>query len=71
MEKNEIIKVVKGWIIDILDDTTKKNFNHNLGVVDGMERVLNFTQDYNTDKDEDIQNAYKRLNDRIFDKKED
>lgn len=71
MEKNEIIKVVKGWIIDILDDTTKKNFNHNLGVVDGMERVLNFTQDYNTDKNEDIQNAYKRLNDRIFDKKED
>ena len=63
---NEIIKVVKGWIIEILDDTTKKNFDHNLGVVDGMERVLNWTQDYNTDKDEDIQNAYKRLNERLW-----
>ena len=45
--------------------TTKENFDHNLGVVDGMERVLNFTQDYNTDEDEDIQNAYKRLNERL------
>lgn len=65
MNMDDTIKVVKGWIIEILDNTTKKNFNHNLGVVDGMERVLNWTQGYDTDKDEDIQNAYKRLNERL------
>ena len=65
MKSNELIKVVKGWIIDMLDDTDRSNFKHNIGVVDGFERVLNGTQGYDTDSDLEIRAAYSRLNKRL------
>ena len=57
---------IKKWIIEMLNEATRRNFDHNLGVVDGMERILNYLLSADTDKDEDIQAAYKRLHNRLY-----
>ncbi len=59
-------EIIKQWIIDILDKTDKRNFDHNIGVVDGMERVMRFCLNVDTDTNKDIQAAYARMNARLF-----
>lgn len=63
-----IKKRISQWIVDTLDDTNDNNFYHNIGVVDGMERVLNHLLGYDTDKDTNIQAAYNRLDKRLYPK---
>lgn len=66
-EMNEQIKKrIVQLICDTLDDTNDCNFFHNIGVVDGMERVLNFLLGGNTDENTDIQAAYGRLRKRLY-----
>lgn len=57
---------IKQWIIDTLDKTDKRNFDHNIGVVDGMERVMRFCLNVDTDTNKDIQAAYARMHARLF-----
>lgn len=68
MEEKEMIERIKTWIIDTLDNTDKRNFDHNLGVVDGMERIMNWILNHNTDNDAAIHGAYERLNKRLYPK---
>lgn len=59
-------EIIKQWIVDMLDNADKRNFDFNLGTVNGMERVMRFCLNVDTDTDKDIQAAYARMNARLF-----
>lgn len=70
MKQLEMKKLLKIWIIDVLDRVkSKRDLDYNLGVVSGFERVYFLLFKMSVDKDKDIEAAYKQLDARLYPKK--
>ncbi len=59
---------LKLWILDNLRAVTEKNFDAQMGVVDGMERVYAWLLGGDVNNDADIKAAYAELNLRLYGK---
>lgn len=60
---------LKLWILDNLKLVKEKNFDAQMGVVDGMERVYAWLLGGDVNNDADINSAYEDLNIRLYGKK--
>ncbi len=50
--------IIKMWILQNLKIVDRNNYDYQMGVVEGMKRVLRFIYGYNTTTDKDISKAY-------------